>query len=444
MMLKKWFSAWTFVTSFIRSRFFLRFTSRKKLALWQSKQMEAFLANTLPKAPFYKKYKGRDLSELPFMDKSLMMSEFSRFNTCGIDMQAAEQVAKHAEQSRDFDPTINDLTVGMSSGTSGQRGLFLVSDSERAQWAGTLLAQTMPTTFVWQLLQWWKPKLSIAFFLRANSNLYQTLNGKRIDFNFYDLLQGVDAQVERLQQQQPQVLVAPATVLARLARLAVDGNLSIRTQHIVSVAEVLEVKDALLIELAFGCKPQQIYQATEGFLGYSCEHGKMHLNEAHLHIEKEWLDKVSGRFHPIVTDFSRKTQLIVRYRLNDILRVSDRRCRCGRADTLIEAIEGRSDQILWLPAVQDGTPTQIFPDVIRRALMLVSPSLLEYSIKQVGRQWTVSILGEGCLHDSKKSIKQAIDQLCKSAHVHIPRIIFSDWVAPKLGAKSCRIWCVES
>lgn len=441
--MNKWHRAWVFLSSFIASRYLLRFCSRDRLEAWQRKQLTHFLQHIAPNAPFYKQYKGADISELPTMSKASLMAEFSERNTQGIDLDEAMEVATRAEQSRRFTPTIRGITVGMSSGTSGKRGLFLVSEREQARWAGTLLAQTLPPALLGQILKWWQPKLSIAFFLRANSNLYSSLNGRRINFCFYDLLQGVDQQTETLNAQQSRVLVAPATVLARLAQLALQGSLKIKPLHIISVAEVLETSDARLVEQAFSRKPHQIYQATEGFLGYTCELGKLHLNEANLYIEKEWLDKAAGRFYPVVTDFSRETQLIVRYRLNDILRASKTPCSCGRADTCLDEIEGRSDQVLWLPHSDSRQPTGLYPDTIRQSMMLLQPALQEYSIEQRGMEWFISVLCEGCPEKTRESIEMAIGSLCKRAQVDLPVIEFSAWVAPPLGEKRRRLWCYE-
>ncbi len=65
----------------------------------------------------------------------------------------------------------------------------------------------------------------------------------------------------------------------------------------------------------------------------------MHLNEDIVHIQKEYLDEQSRRFVPIITDFSRTSQPIIRYRLNDILTEADKPCLCGSPYTAIERIE---------------------------------------------------------------------------------------------------------
>src|SRR5699024_11403539 len=112
---------------------------------------------------------------------------------------------------------------------------------------------------------------------------------------------------------------------------------------------------------------------TEGFLAHTCAHGVLHLNEQHVLIEPEWLD--SRRFTPVVTDFSRRTQPIVRYRLNDVL--VDRRvpCACGSVPRAVERIEGRADDTLLL----DGTV--VFADLVSRAV-IAADGFTEYAVVQ--------------------------------------------------------------
>jgi putative adenylate-forming enzyme len=433
--------------SFVQARWGLRFSQRDKLEAWQQKCLANYFKYILPRAAYYAGLQINTIEQLPYMDKSAMMDEFADRNIANITKEEAQALALQAEQSRDFSPTLmhprlGELTVGLSSGTSGHRGLFLVSREERLRWAGILLAKTLPTPLLKQILFIWRRPLAIAFFLRANSNLYNTLSSRRIDFGFYDLLQGVDKYVKQLNQQQPHALVAPPTVLRRLAELALNGSLDIKPQHILSVAEVLEPDDAKLITTAFGRKPHQIYQATEGFLAYTCERGNLHLNEAQIYIEKEWLDET--RFHPVITDFSRTTQIIARYKLNDILQIAKNPCSCGRAETTIAAIEGRADQILHLPSLKNNQDTAIFPDVLRRAIMLVNPPIKEYRIVQNNMHWKIDLPVDDSQLEQQKSVRAAILQLCEQFQVHQPQIEFDAWQALPLGAKRRRIICEKS
>jgi len=374
------------------------------------------------------------------MDKALMLSEFAGFNTRGISLDQAARVAIHAENTRDFEPTLGDLTVGMSSGTSGNPGVFLVSNSERQRWAGIALARALPLHLLKHLLTPWRRPVRIAFFLRANSNLYTTLHSRRIHFGFHDLLNPLESAFPSLNTVPPDLLVAPASVLKALAEAKLNGQISLQPSHIISVAEVLEPADAFVIEKAFHQWPHQIYQATEGFLGFTCESGTLHLNESYVHVEPDWLDNAQTRFQPVITDFTRETQMIVRYRLDDILTVAGS-CSCGRHEMAISSIEGRSDEVLHLPSLETGANTPVFPDVLRRSLMLLGPDLQDYRIVQKGLVWEIEIQIASKQSEIIPKIEASITTLCLQLQLAPPQLRFRKWRAPEPGTKRQRLKC---
>ena len=137
---------------------------------------------------------------------------------------------------------------------------------------------------------------------------------------------------------------------------------------------------------------QEVYQCTEGFLAASCPHGRLHLNEEHVHIEPQWLDAGQQRFMPVITDFSRRTQAFVRYRLDDVLRMdAEQDCPCGRHTRTIAAIEGRQDDVLWLPDVRNDALTALFPDSLRRAMLLAQDCFSDYRLEQHALTWLVRL-----------------------------------------------------
>lgn len=119
----------------------------EQLAAFQQHRARAMVKFARRHAPFYQAhwagYNLNDRQTLPVVDKQLMMDHFATFNTQGIEREAAMSVALEAERSRDFHPTLGDITIGLSSGTSGHRGLFLVSPREQAGWAGIILARVL-------------------------------------------------------------------------------------------------------------------------------------------------------------------------------------------------------------------------------------------------------------------------------------------------------------
>ena len=103
-------------------------------------------------------------------------------------------------------------------------------------------------------------------------------------------------------------LIGLPQALRLVSDAVVRGRIRLGVRQIVAGAEVLEQSDAASIEAAFGVRLDQIYQATEGFLGITCHHGALHLNEDGLIFERRYIDRASGRFMPSVTDLWRSTR----------------------------------------------------------------------------------------------------------------------------------------
>ncbi len=363
---------------YLQTKYRPPFQTRHALEVWQEGQVQLHLQKILSLSPFYRQYyQGLKLDEwrnFPLIEKNIMMENFDSLNTVGIRSDDAFKTAFMSEGSRDFSPQIHGISVGLSSGTSGNRGLFLVSRKERLKWAGTILAKVLPAPL------WAGQK--VAFFFRANNNLYQTVNSRLVQFRFYDLLEPMPLQIQRLNEFQPSILAAPPSVLRILASAVKANELKIKPMKVISMAEVLEPFDQSFISEQFHQTIHQIYQCTEGFLGVTCSHGTLHLNEDLVVIQKEYIDNQSRRFIPVITDFHRTTQPIIRYRLNDILVEKNTPCPCGSVFTALEKIEGRCDDIFYLHSSSETKMIPIFPDFLRRAVLQSSTEITEYRVIQ--------------------------------------------------------------
>lgn len=316
--------------------------------------------------------------EFPLMNKESFMNNFDQINTVKIKKDVALDLAIKSEQVRDFTPTINGISVGLSSGTSGSRGVFLTSKSEKEMWVGAILDRVLGFSL---------KRRKIAFFLRANNNLYEAVNSKLLSFTFFDLKISINEHIKKLKYLNADILVGQPSVLMSIAKLYVADRIDISFNKIISVAEVLEDDQKEFLESAFQCEIDQIYQCTEGFLGYTCKNGRLHLNEDWLKIEKKYIDKDNKRFHPVITDYLRSSQPIVRYELNDILHEGSP-CECGSKSTVIEKIEGRSDDVFRFN--KNGTEIDIYPDFFRRAIIYSSDKIINYCVT-LQDQNTISI-----------------------------------------------------
>jgi len=425
-------------SAYIRTRMRGRIRSRDQLLQWQEKQIVRHIARVRALSAYYRElWQGlpdEQWRSFPVIDKSDMMTHFDRLNTIGIRKDEAMNAAFRAEQTRDFRPEIGSVTVGLSSGTSGNRGLFLVSERERLAWAGTVLAKLLPGAFA--------RRERVAFFLRANSNLYQSVNQGRLQFVYFDLLAPADKLIARMNDYRPTVVVAPPSMLRIIGEAHRSGSMNVRPNRLISVAEVLDPLDRLYIEESFIRPVHQVYQCTEGFLAATCEHGTLHLNEDIVHIEKEVVDAELGKFVPIITDFSRITQPIIRYRLNDILTERRESCPCGSPYTAIESIDGRCDDLFYIPAADDPARfIPIFPDFISRTVIRASEHIEEYEVEQLAADHVrISLRVEAVYKQlTERTVEGMMQELCRQAGCVPIRIDFAPYANERGDRKLRRV-----
>lgn len=352
----------------------LSFTSRSALRLYQERKLRTHLKWVSQNSSYYREFENKPLEAWPLVDKKACLANFNTMNTVGLQLDKTMHFALAAENMRDFDSTLSGYTIGLSSGTSGTRGLFVASPRERTLWAGLALRRLLPEGIF--------RGERIAFFLRANSKLYTSVKTPLVSFKFFDLMAPLESQLNGLALFKPSIIVAPAQVLRYLALKQQKSLISLAPKKVISVAEVLEDADRELMLPSFPLI-SQVYQATEGFLGYTCSHGRLHLNEEYLHIEPEWQDEHKTRMVPIITDFSRTSQPIIRYRLNDMLAINPTVCPCGNPTLTLAHIEGRCDDQLSLPG-RNGIPIPIFGDVMSRILLRSLPLSTDYRLVQTG------------------------------------------------------------
>lgn len=407
-------SALTILTEFAAVRWFRPLRSRAAVRRRQSRLLRRHLRFLRRRSPYFGALLERyDFAQLPMMDKSVMMGRFDEINTVGAHRDTALELAIANERSREFDTDLGTNSVGLSSGTSGHRGLFVVSKREREAWVGTVLARTLPRGRILGH--------RIALFLRADNSLYESVGSRAVSFSYFDVYADMAENIRRLQSYRPTILVAPPSVLRLIARAADAGQYDVVSQKVYAVAEVLELADAERIAASLQ-QPllHQLYQCTEGFLAHTCARGVIHLNEDSVLFERE--DLGDGRFTPIVTDLRRRAQPIVRYRMGDVLRSRDEPCPCGSALAPIERIEGREGDTLVFRGL-DGRPVPIFADLITRAL-LYAEGFDEYRIVQTSARRLE--IGLDMVDDqTRRSVETEVYGLADRLGCERPEIVFT-------------------
>ncbi|WP_439334138.1 F390 synthetase-related protein [Vibrio alginolyticus] len=362
----------TLISEFWRTRY-RPFGSREQVEAWQQQHLTQHLDWVCCHSPYYRSLQGAALSDFPIMNKQTMMENLSELNTKGLDAEQLMQQALDAEQSRNFAASkVGDVTVGLSSGTSGMRGLFLADKQETQLWAGNILARLLPN--LWQ-------KHRIALALRANSPLYKSVAKGPVTFFYADLTKPYQEWIKELDEFQPTLLVGSAQALQLCAQFSGQfGQPAIQPQRIISGAEVLTESDRHFISQRFDSELHEVYQCTEGFLACTDQHGQMRWNQDVVYIEKHWLNTERTHYSPIITDFRRKTQPIIRYQLDDII---ENKQDNGVFEPL-GAIAGRCGDRLTLNA--NHVPVTVLPDLIYRAITLSAKGRVDYRITQTGSQ----------------------------------------------------------
>lgn len=385
------------VTAFLQTRWrAIRLRSRADLEAHQLRMIRRWLERDVPKIRYYRSRPYRILSDLPMVDKSVHMSDFAAFNRLELSAEAG-WAHFHAGTS----PC--GYHVGASTGTSGNRGLYLISAAERARWLGTILAKTLPRFPV--------ERARVAIILPQNAALYgQPGRGALLALRFFDLKEGHEHLPAGLAAFRPDTVVAPPKILRFLAEAGALSGL----KRIFSGAEVLDPVDRQIIEAASGLRLGEIYMATEGLLATTCPHGRLHLAEDVMHVELEPGPEGSGLVRPVISDFSRSTQIMARYRMNDLLRLSTATCGCGSPLRAVEAIVGRQDDVLLIKAATGFSPIMITPDVVRNTILNAAPGLTDFRCRQPHPGRLDVLLPPGSGPAAARAIQAALSGLIES------------------------------
>jgi len=396
---------------YILSKYCFRFWSEKNIKKYQEKKTKKIARYAVEYSKFFKEYYNKydinEFSSLPIVNKRIMMDNLTEYNTLGLNKDDLIHFALNIEKTRDFSIRFNGINIGMSSGTSGNKGIVITTKEEE---------NYIKAMYVSRLVLPKGEKLNCAFILRVNTpafNYHQSGN----KLTYINQLQPMEKIMEQLERLNPNVMSAPPSMLKLLATELIKGKLKINPKLLYSYAEVLypEVKEYL--EKNFKCKVHEVYQGSEGYYALTCRYGNLHINEDMVFFEllddKE-LPTKDGEpcYKLLVTDLHKKSQPIIRYKLNDIITISKKKCSCGSNFRVIKQIQGRADDMFWGEKIDSKETQFIFQDYISRAIISTSEDIEEYQATQ--DNYTEITLGIQLKKDSNKErIKEQLIQRLK-------------------------------
>lgn len=363
--LQRWF-----VTRKLRSNFYG--LSREALQVHQSQALGKLWQYVQTHSPYYQNLHPAPtpFAEVAPTNKATVMRHFNQIITENLDRDQLVQFRIEKEKTGKVDYYPGGYSIGLSSGTSGNRLLTVLSKRERDLYSCLLMARNGIPEKV--------RKQRVLFALRTYNPTFTEIGAFGVRMVYVDYTHPVEALVRLINEKQLNILAGPPSLLLMISR---QGNqIDHPVDALVSYAEVLDESTKETLTSVFQAPVVQIYQGAEGFVACTCRDGHLHLNEDVLFVEPLG-DPDKGPVSVLLTDLYRRTQPVIRYHLDDVLELDSAPCSCGSAFRRIKKIHGRSDDVFVLLDA-DGQPRYFFPDYVRRAINQASDEILEYQAIQ--------------------------------------------------------------
>jgi len=351
--------------------------NRQQVTSYQSNALHSLRDYAYTNSPFYQKFHqgltDAPLSELPVLTKAMLMENFDDLVTDRAIR--LEEVKTHVRNLRGDEHFLGRYWVNATSGSSGHPGLFLFN---RAEWT-TILASFA------RAREWGGIKVDLTHRVKtatvaSTTSFHMSTRVNATAQSWWMPEQRIAASdplesiVERLNAWQPEMLIAYASMARILADEQFAGRLRIRPRAVFTSSEVLTEETRRRIVQAWGEQLFNQYAATEGgSLAAECDHHQgMHLAE-----DLTLLEVVDRHNRPVplgaygekllITVLFNRTQPLIRYELDDSVRLALHPCSCGRPFALIDDIQGRVEDILSFPR-REGGFVNIHPLVFSRIM----------------------------------------------------------------------------
>jgi len=336
-------------------------SSPSEQAAWRELRLAELRHHATESSDFYRsRHHGladAPLRELPVVTKSEIFGDFDAAVTDRRLTRA--DVEAHVEAG---DPSAllgGRYRIGSSSGSSGRPGLFPFSPRE---WTDLLANAARSRQIIGRHGLDGQPraaKVASPSGWHLSRQVAETLTDPRKPSLRLDATEGVGALVAALERWSPNMLSGYPSVLRSLAVEQLEGRLSLNPAQVLTSGEVLDAASRRLLVEAWGGgsarQPFDQYVTTEtGFLAVECAaHQGLHVLDDHVLLEvvdeanqPVGVGEVGSRV--LVTAYWNRTLPLIRYAIEDQVRLSTAHCPCGRSSPRIESIQGRARELLSL------------------------------------------------------------------------------------------------
>jgi phenylacetate-coenzyme A ligase PaaK-like adenylate-forming protein len=356
--------------------------SATQLAEHQRRRLAALLRFAVTTSPYYRRVLGpraadTPLDQLPTLSKATLMEQFDDIVT---DRRLRRAALEAHLAGPDAAQPLDDYLVLSTSGSTGRPGIVVYAAEEMAvAVAGLMRAMVLfgvrPDT---RLVGIGAPSaLHISRHLVAG-----LLAGRPSLAPRLSVTTPIPQLVEALNAFQPEAFPTNASIAALLAEEQLAGRLAIAPRIVACTSEVLTADMRTRIRQAWSAELHELYATTEAAVLASTSPQQVGL---HLWEDLAIVEVVDADNRPVppgvpghkvlVTNLVNRIQPLIRYELSDSVTLAEVADSTGWPFRRIAAIEGRSDDIVELPAADGGTialhplhlraPFAGFPDVVQ-------------------------------------------------------------------------------
>jgi phenylacetate-CoA ligase len=338
--------------------------SRDQLLAFQGERLRELIAHAVAASPYYREVLGADaasgdvpLPELPTLSKATLMDNFDRVVT-DPRLRRADLEA-HLSGPAAAQPFLGRYKLFSTAGTTGLRGLFVEDADEFAAWMGTSLRGLA----AWRL----GPGTRLAGIgspspLHISNQAYAVLlAGQPATTPRLTVTTPLPEMVGALNDFQPEALLAYPTVAAALAEEQLQGRLRIGPTLVATSSEVQTADMRRRIGEAWGLEPLNFYGTTEALILAAGRPGQVGMDILEDLVVVEVVDERHRPVPPgipghkvLLTSLVNRVQPLLRYELTDSVTLAGGPNPLGLPYARVAAVDGRSDDVITLPAAGGG------------------------------------------------------------------------------------------
>jgi len=353
------------------------------------------------------------LDRVPIVTKTMIMDNFDAVVTDPV-LRRGSLESFLADPRLAGQPYAGGFAVWTSSGTSGERGIFVHDSNALAVYDALQVFRfrgALPS-MDWNNAAFAMERYALVAVTGGHFAGVASVERLRSMYPWmaqrmqvFSLMQPIDVLVGQLNAYAPDIVATYPSAAALLAQQARAGNLRIAPKQFWTGGECLSESARRNLEQTFGVEVRDEYGASEfASIAVGCSAGWMHVNA-------DWvvLEPVDERFEPVppgvpshtvlLTNLANRAQPLIRYDLGDSITVRPEPCPCGNPLPAIR-IQGRGDDLLELHDERAGA-VRLLPLVLTTVLE-EGVALYDFQLLQVGPRTLRLRLGA---HEHDKSLR---------------------------------------